>query len=194
MHITKQVRALLVKKCGLVFNKMVSEAVFFNYIRNLEEYMNQHIKKSLYEVVDIAGESDENRHDGSHTIFYKWFRGATNNIEKDDNKGRKLVRKVKGLQTKYTDNLPYGIGVGSTITTLYSLFLMSKREEQAFVETYGVASEHKIIKEYLIGLLVIEEVEEAEQELNLIDLMLLGEGNAIFNGINFIGQKVLNKD
>ncbi len=114
-------------------------------------------------------------------LLKSWWDANTKGIEKDFNKGRKLMRLVKEIVSRQHSVLPYTLASELVFTTSLEVFLLNGVQEEVNELTEEVKSSLALFRDYLSSLLAIEILElDANKGEGLIACLLpVDNANAI---------------
>lgn len=188
MKASKEVRYLLIKRLGeLLATKLPVE--HYSEMFNALDRSGLSDRVSLYELLtSLEGMGDE----PVDLLFKSWLMDKTENIQKEFNKGRKLVRSLNSMVERYGDVLPFNLGIGTLFQMYVSLLFVphddvvtALRGRDDLIEAY------KLMNKFVISVLIIDSATNESFFLSLMEDYIYINDSSLVTAVTEKGVKYL---
>lgn len=133
------------------------------------------------------------RNSNSGLIFDAWVEAHTGNIEKDFNKGRKLVRVLKDKILKNDDTLPFNLVSESVFLTMLRVFLLESSYMTVNNKSPEFSKNLGVIRDYMTAIFVAELLFESELNETMVYKLLIVPTSEAINVVKSMGVEQYGK-
>lgn len=177
MKISKEVKRGMFQKLTVFVEDSIHFSDFNRIFMFLDSlyYMDKIIPYKIFENGSVIVVTPDG------VIFEKWLEQETENISKDFNKGRKLVRLIKDLCENFSNGLAFTMGSEKVFMHMLKLFLLDLKKysvlETKLLEEKCVDKEGLwLLRKYLALIFSIEVLSNTDRVDELLYLFLTTDG------------------
>lgn len=192
MKITGSVRSILVKRLSESLRERMTLSQFNDACIFLDRWNSAFkvVPYGMFEEPEILTRLNKTE---AGIMFKKWLDCETGNIEKDFNKGRKLVRVLKTRMDEYLDTLAFNLPANSLLLIAVSSFFVDYDDNQQFPFRYPVGDETVFnsvledIRKYVAAVLFLDLATEQLLQERVLDILVNSDTEGVIDNLIELG-------